>query len=51
MTASLWLDLVVPEEQRSVLLDYPRRAGTRIQPARRTTGYLGGVPLCLQGDR
>jgi hypothetical protein len=45
------LDLMIPEEQRRVLLDRPRRAGARIQAARRITGHLGGVPLRLLGDR
>ena len=45
------LDLVVPEEQRRVLLDRPCRTGPRIQPASRTTSHLGRVPLRLFGDR
>lgn len=45
------LDLVVPEKRGRVPPDRPRRAGGRIQPAGRATSDLGGVPLCLVGDR
>lgn len=44
------LDLVVPKEQRHILLDRPRRASTRIQPTRCTASHFGRVPLRLLSD-